>query len=108
LGDRKTFGPSTVAPGVLAFSRILSESESVIAVNTDTTASADVSVLVDAVLNPAGASFATMYSSVATNRTCPVEQIPDATVIGNGISHGTIHSVRLSLAPGEALIVARQ
>ncbi len=107
-GDRKTFGASTFAPGVLAFSRILSESESVVVANTDTAVGVDISVLVDAVLNPAGARFASMYSSVGASRTCTVERISDAAVIGNGISRGSIHSIRVALAPGEALILARQ
>ena len=107
-GDRKTFGASTFAPGVLAFSRILSESESVVVANTDTAVGVDISVLVDAVLNPAGARFASMYSSVGASRTCTVERISDAAVIGNGISRGSIHSIRVALAPGEALILAGQ
>ncbi len=107
-GDRKTFGPSPFAPGVLAFSRILSESETVVVTNTDMAAGVEISVLVDAVLNPAGARFASMYSSVGTSKTCTVERISDAAVIGNGISHGSIHSIRVALAPGEALILARQ
>jgi glycosidase len=107
-GDRKTFSFSTFTPGVLAFSRILNESEALIVANTDTESGVEVSVLVDAVLNAVGADFATVYSSAATNRTYTVEQIPDATVIGNGFSYGTVHSVRVALAAGEALILVRR
>ncbi len=106
-GDRKTFGLSSFTPGVLAFSRILNESELVVVANTDAAGSAEISVLVDAILNPAGARFATIYSSVGASRVCAVEQISDATVIDNGISHGTIHAIPVALAPGEAVILAR-
>ena len=64
-------------------------------------------MLVDAILNPAGARFATIYASAGTNKTCTVEQVPNATVIDNGISHGTIHAIPMALAPGEAVILAR-
>jgi glycosidase len=107
-GDRRNFGVSTFAPGVLAFSRILSESESVVVVNTNTVAGVEVSVLVDSVLNPAGARFATMYSSVGSSKSYAVEEISNATVIGNGATQGTIHSIRVVLAVGEALILARE
>ena len=106
-GDRRNFGLSNFAPGVLAFSRILSETESVIVANTDPGVGLEVSVLVDAVLNPAGARFSTMYSSVGNNRTCMVEEISNATVLGNGASHGSVHAIRVALAPGETLILAR-
>jgi hypothetical protein len=92
---------------VLAFSRILSETESVIVANTDPGVGVEVSVLVDAILNPAGARFGAIYSSVGNNRTCMVEEISNAAVLGNGVSHGSVHAIRVGLAPGEALILAR-
>jgi glycosidase len=106
-GDRRNFGLSNFAPGVLAFSRILSETESVIVANNDPGVGVEVSVLVDAILNPAGARFRAMYSSVGNSRTCRVEEISNATVFGNGVSHGSVHAIRVGLAPGEALILAR-
>src|SRR5205807_7734116 len=60
-GDRKAFGPSTFTPGVLAFSRILNESETVVIANLNTNSPVDLSVLVDAVLNSAGALFVTIF-----------------------------------------------
>jgi glycosidase len=106
-GDRRSFGLSNFAPGVLAFSRILSETESVIVANTDPGVGVEVSVLVDAILNPAGARFGTIYSSAGNNRTCMVEEISNAAILGNGVSHGSVHAIRVGLAPGEALILAR-
>jgi hypothetical protein len=106
-GDRKTFGPSTFAPGVLAFSRILNESETVIVANTDINYATELSVLVDAVLNPVGAIFATLFSSAGSTDTCPVEQVENAEVNDHGTSRGNVHAIRVTLAPGEARILAR-
>jgi glycosidase len=106
-GDGRTFGPSTFAPGVLAFSRILNESETVVVVNLDTASGVALSVLVDAVLNPAGAAFATLFSSTGTMETCAVEKIDDAEVNDQGTSRGTVHAIRVALAPEEARILAR-
>ncbi len=105
-GDPQTFGPSTSAPGIVAFSRILSESETVIAANASF-APIEISVLVDAVLNPEGALFATLYSSAGSEASSSVERIENATVLGNGGSTGTVHAIRLRLAAGEARILAR-
>ena len=107
-GDQKTFGPSQFVPGVLAFSRILNESETVVVANTNLNSGLDLSVLVDAVLNPKGASFVTLYSSTGTDQTCAVGEIADAAVNDGGTSHGTVHAIRVSLAPGEARILVRR
>ena len=105
-GDRRTFGPSTFNPGVLAFSRILNESETVVVVNTDPAAGIEVSVLVDAVLNAPGTSLATLYSSTRFDGSCSVETVSDAQVVGNAF-RGPVRAVRVNLAPGEARILAR-
>jgi Alpha amylase, catalytic domain len=106
-GDRKTFGQSTFAPGVLVFSRILNESETVIVANTDINSATELSVLIDAVLNPVGAIFATLFSSTGSTDTCPVEQVENAEVNDHGTSRGNVHAIRVTLAPGEARILAR-
>jgi len=107
-GDGRSFGSSTFAPGVLAFSRILNESETVVVANTDINSGVELSVLVDAVLNPRGAAFVTLFSSTGGAQTCAVEEIPNAEVNDGGTSRGTIHAIRVALAPGEARILARQ
>jgi hypothetical protein len=107
-GDGKSFGPSTFAPGVLAFSRILNESETVIVANTDINSGIELSVLVDAVLNPRGAAFVTLFSSTSSAQTCAVKEIPNAEVNEGGMSRGTIHAIRVALAPGEACILGRR
>ncbi|MGC2201771.1 MAG: alpha-amylase family glycosyl hydrolase [Stellaceae bacterium] len=107
-GDRRSFGPSSFAPGVLAFSRILNESETVVIANTNSNSGIELSVLVDAVLNPGGAIFSTVFSSTGNKQTCTVEEIADAQVNDGGTSRGTVHSIRAALDPGEARIVARR
>jgi glycosidase len=103
-GDRQTFGMSSFAPGVLAFSRILNEDETVVVVNA-TANQIDLSVLIDATLNPVGAKFATLYSSTGSAATAEAEE-NQAQVVGGG-PPGMIRSIRVTLAPGEARILAR-
>jgi hypothetical protein len=105
--DRRTFGPSPFAPGVLAFSRILNESETVVVANMNMASDLNIFVLVDAVLNPAGASFATLYSTARKSGLCSVEAFSDTEVIGNGTSRGTVHALGVTLSPGEARILVR-
>jgi glycosidase len=107
-GDGKNFGPSTFTPGVIAFSRILNESETVVIANTDINAAIELAVLVDSVLNPVAASFATLFSSTGNQQACPVEEIADATVNNQGTSRGSVRAIRVALAAGEACILARR
>jgi glycosidase len=107
-GDRKTFGPSSFAPGVLAFSRILNESETVVVANLNIDSGVELFVLVDAVLNPAGSSFETLFSSTGSNQSSVTEEITDADVNDRGSSHGTVRAIRVQLNPGEARILARR
>jgi hypothetical protein len=65
------------------------------------------SILVDSVLNPVGATFATLFSSTGSEEACPVARIDDAEVNDRGTSRGTVHAIRVALAPGEARILAR-
>jgi glycosidase len=107
-GDRKTFGPSTFVPGVLAFSRILNENEIVIIANTDTSSGVELSVLVDAVLNPESSIFITVFSSTGNRQACAVDKLDNVLINNNGTSRGTVHAIRVALGPGEAQILARQ
>jgi hypothetical protein len=106
-GDGKNFGPSTFSPGVIAFSRILNESETVVVANADIGSGVELAVLVDSVLNPVGTGFFTLFSSTGSPQTCPVERIADATVNDQGTSRGPVHAIRVTLAAGEARILAR-
>jgi len=55
----------------------------------------------------AGAPFTTIFSSIGSNQASAVEDIADADVNDRRTSHGTVHAVRVALAPGEARILAR-
>ncbi|HJT55509.1 MAG TPA: alpha-amylase family glycosyl hydrolase, partial [Ktedonobacteraceae bacterium] len=55
-GDDTVFRVSTLAPGVLAFSRLLSDQEVIIAANTDTQETFTLAIIVDGTINTAGAS----------------------------------------------------
>jgi glycosidase len=103
-GDRQTFGMSGFTPGVLAFSRILNEDEIVVVANA-TASQVDVSILIDATLNPVGAEFTTLYSSLGSTAQAKVEE-SQAQVIGGG-PPGRIRSIRITPGPGEARILAR-
>lgn len=106
-GDRRIFGPSAFAPGVLAFSRILNESETLVVANTNASAPIEISVLIDAVLNAPGTPFDTLYSSTGFSGSPAAELNADAQIIGNTF-RGPVRSLRLSLAPGEARILAKR
>ncbi len=106
-GDGKSFGPSTFSPGVIAFSRILNESETVVVANANISSGIELAILVDSVLNPVGTSFITLFSSTGSPQTCPVGRIADATVNDQGTSRGPVHAIRVTLAAGEASILAR-
>lgn len=103
-GDGVTFGPSTFRPGVLAFSRILNETEVVCAMNADASNAIEISVLVDAVLNEAGSDFENLFSSSGATGTHQVRQTV-ATVAGSGSPAGRVSSLRIRLAPGEMRIM---
>jgi hypothetical protein len=73
----------------------------------DINSGVELSVLVDAVLNPVGANFAPLFSSTGNEQACAVEEIANAEVNDGGTSRGSLHAIRVALAPGEARILAR-
>lgn len=104
-GDRMNFGLSASAPGVLAFSRILNETEVVCALNANLNQGIEISVLIDAVLNLTGSTFETVFSTSSTgSETTRVEET-FARVTNSGTQPGQIKSLRLSLQPGEFRIL---
>ncbi|MBP32445.1 MAG: alpha-amylase [Cupriavidus sp.] len=103
-GDRATFGLSTFRPGILAWSRILNETEIVCALNADLQASAEISILVDGTLQKPGLSFETLFSSLDRGGTYPVERA-SAIVDGSPYPPGQVTSVRVGLAAGEMCIL---
>ena len=107
-GDGHTFGISRFNGGVLAFSRILSDSEITVVANTNTTQQMPVWVIVDSQLTQANGATQLIYSNKqapsppGTVQVLPntVVQEPDGTT-----STGTLHAVHVDLAPLEAQII---
>jgi glycosidase len=114
-GDGVHFGISAVAPGVLAFSRILNEQEVVVVANTDTASSWAGEVIVDLALNPAGAGYRVLCSSKAAGAggaaPDPVVQKDAGQVliaeVGGNVTGGPARALPVLLAPMELLILGR-
>ena len=96
-GDGRTFGLSTFSPGVLAYSRILSDEEVVVVANTDVDRHVSLFVIVDYALNPDRSRFHVRYS----NKEAPTEPDPVETRSGDV----TIHEVDGRLSGGVARVV---
>ena len=110
-GDHKEFGISTTAPGVLAFSRILSDEEVVVVANTDTQHEASFAVIVDETLHPVGTAYQVLFSNKPTF-TPPgrVEEGVQETVVYdvNGVvDHGSVRFITVTLQPMEVQILGR-
>jgi glycosidase len=111
-GDGVHFGISTLAPGILSFSRILSDQEVLIVANTSTQNSWDGAVLVDEMLNPVGKQFRILYSNQDQFETPgPVVERPAGSVevaeIDGGVSHGPLHAISVNLRPMEIQILGK-
>jgi glycosidase len=107
-GDGRSFGISQFTGGVLAFSRILSNSEIVVAANTNTTSQLPVWVIVDSQLTQVNGATQLLYSNkqapAAPGTVQPqnntVVQEPDGTM-----SSGALHAVQVNLQPLEAQVI---
>ncbi len=111
-GDGIHFGISTSGPGVLAFSRILSDREVVVVANTNTQAGWTGEVIVDLALNPAGSC-----SIAFTNKTAspgappaPVLEKPAGAVeireVSGAVTRGPARTIAVTLRPMEIQILA--
>ncbi len=106
------FGISTLAPGIMSFSRILSDQEVVIVANTSTQTRWAGAVLVDEMLNPVGKQFRVLYSNQEQFETPgPVVERPPGSVvvteIDGGVSHGPLHAISVNLRPMEIQILGK-
>ena len=64
-GDKQNFGISTIAPGVLAYSRILNDQEVLVVANFNTIATPQsVWVIIDGTLSAPGDTFAVLFSNL--------------------------------------------
>jgi glycosidase len=111
-GDEVHFGISTLAPGILSFSRILSDQEVLIVANTSTQDAWAGAVLVDEALNPIGKQFRVLYSNKEHfEAPGPVVERPagsvEVTEIDGGVSRGPVHIISVNLRPMEIQILGR-
>jgi glycosidase len=111
-GNGTEFGISTSVPGLVAFSRILNDTEVVVLANPFTTSTMSGSSLVDFALNPNGATFSIRYS----NKSAPTGPGPCVTHSQNTVivhqldgstSTGPIRALPYTLEPMEVQILAQ-
>ena len=110
-GDRSTFVLSSFAPGVLAFSCILSDQEIVVAANM-TQNQQPLAVIVDFSLNPLSTNFNILYSNMpAPIAPSPVREIAggNCTIfeVDGRVNHGPVRYVEVTLQPMEVQILGR-
>jgi glycosidase len=111
-GDQRSFGISTLAPGVLAFSRILNDQEVLTIANFNTTTSQLVWVILDSNLCAPGDTIRVLYS----NRPAPtapnqVVQLGAGTVtvteVDGSQGSGPLNVVKVTLQPMEVQILRK-
>jgi glycosidase len=107
-GDAVTFSISQLAPGILAYSRLLSNIEVVVVANT-TGQNATLAIIVDGIINAPGDLYKVLYSnkSTFTNPGAVQESGPNTTVynVDGSINHGPVRYVMVTLQPQEAQIL---
>ncbi len=111
-GNDSLFGISTTAPGVLAFSRILSDLELLIVANVNTESVWAGEVIVDFTINPPGAAYTILYSNKAQpTGPEPVTEKPAGSVqvteVDGTITGGPLHVLPVNLQPMEVQILRR-
>ena len=112
-GDGAHFGISTTAPGILAFSRILSDEEVLIVANTDTQAGWTGEVIIDYTLNLPNAAYTVLYGNkVQPTPPGPVTEKPSGSVeitdIDGSTTNGPIRVLPVTLQPMEVQILGRR
>lgn len=98
-GDGVNFGHSPFSGGVLAYSRILNDSEVLVVANTSQTTSVSLGVVVDRQLNPQGRMLRVLFSNLPCDSTFPFDN-PSGTVQ----SQSGRSTVPVKLRPMEVLI----
>jgi glycosidase len=110
-GNGSQFGISTTFPGVLAFSRVLSDREMLVVANTQTQATWNGSVLVDFGLNPPNAPYRILFSNQqAPTPPQAVIQTPSDTTVTQAdgtMSSGSVRAVPVQLRPMEIQILTQ-
>ena len=107
------YGLSAFDGGIVAFSRILSDREVVVAANTGAAERWSGEVVVDSGLNPADTEFTVLFG----NRAAPAPPgrvaargtgTVDVVEVDGSTGAGPLHTVRVTLEPLEAQIIGRR
>lgn len=110
-GNGSEFGVSPFAPGVLAFSRVLSSQEIVVVANSADQPMTSLAVIVDASLNQVGVPYQVLFSNKATfSEPGPVaESGPNLTIHepDGSLSSGPVRFITVTLQPMEVQILKR-
>jgi glycosidase len=111
-GNGVEFGLSPFPGGVLAFSRILNETEVVVLANTDSGQPFEGEVIVDAFLNREDATYAILYSNKSNPRQPGkvMTKAPGSVEIrepDERVTKGPARALRISLQPMEVQILRR-
>jgi glycosidase len=112
-GDGLTFAVSNLAPGILAFSRILNDEEIIIVVNTARVSANPIFVIVDATLHSVGTRFGVAFSNkINPSQPDPVTELGaggTVTIVetDRSISRGPVYAIRVTLQSFEAQILTR-
>jgi glycosidase len=112
-GDGLSFGISTTAPGVLAFSRILNDQEVLTVANFNTTTGQTVWVILDDNLSNPGDVLQILYSNIAApTPPSAVESRASGAVavteVDGSQSGGPVNAVQVNLQPMEAQILRKK
>ncbi len=110
-GDHTVFSISTLAPGVLAFSRLLSDQEVIIVANTSTQDTISLAIIVDGTINTIGAPYQVLYSN-KSNYTPPgpVTQSSEEVVVyevDGTVGQGPVKFITVTLQPMEVQILGQ-
>ena len=109
-GNGVDFGISTLAPGIISFSRILGDVEVLVLANTSSSSGFQGFALVDFALNPDGSQLATLYSNQAgavNPGPCVTRAQGSVTIhqLDGSTSTGPVRAVPVSLQPLEVKIL---
>lgn len=106
-GNSIDFAVSGFTSGVLAWSRILNDEEVVVVANSNTRQEVPVDVILERVLSSPGQNIHVLYSNKKNfTAPTPVRELNQVSVseLDGTISHGPLHSSRVTLLPMEVQI----
>ncbi|MCG6552557.1 MAG: alpha-amylase family glycosyl hydrolase [Candidatus Magnetominusculus sp. LBB02] len=97
--------------GVLAFSRILNETENLVVLNTNTETSWNGNVIVDYALNPVGSKWNVLYSNLASKAQYTTMEFAEgrARIVnyGGNVTNGPARAINIKLLPMEVQILGK-